>query len=142
MPARRTLLLANLLLAGFAIGFVVVALEAAFRIVPALLPAGVYGAGRLEPELRMNVHGTRLIYNKAGYVVRTPNRDGFMDVDHERAKPPGAVRVGFFGDSYVESVQVPLEDVFFRRLAERAGPPLEPFGFGVSGWGTLHAFEA
>lgn len=142
MPARRTLLLANLLLAGFAIGFVVVALEAAFRIVPAFLPAGVYGAGRLEPALRMNVHGTRLIYNKAGYVVRTPNRDGFMDVDHERAKPPGAVRVGFFGDSYVESVQVPLEDVFFRRLAERAGPPLEPFAFGVSGWGTLHAFEA
>ncbi|RIL03999.1 MAG: hypothetical protein DCC71_14325 [Proteobacteria bacterium] len=142
MPARRTAILGNLLLAGFAVVFVALALEAAFRWVPALLPAGAYGAGRRDPELRMNVHGTRILYNKADYLVRTPNRDGFMDVDHARAKPPGVVRVGFFGDSYVESVQVPLEDVFFRRLAERGGPALETFGFGISGWGTLHAFEA
>lgn len=141
MPARRTALLANLLLAGFALAFVALALEAAFRLAPPLLPAGVYGAGRFDPELRMNVQGERVIYNKARHLVREPNRDGFMDVEHERAKAPGAFRVGFFGDSYVESVQVPLEDVFFRRLAQ-ADASLETFGFGISGWGTLQAFEA
>jgi hypothetical protein len=90
----------------------------------------------------MNVHGAPLVYNKGRYVVRTPNRDGFMDVDHERSKPAGVVRVGFFGDSYVESAQVPLDEVFFRRLAASGGSRLETFGFGMSGWGTLHAFEA
>lgn len=141
MPARRTALLANLLLAVFALAFVALALEAAFRLAPPLLPAGVYGAGRFDPDLRMNVQGSRVIYNKTRHLVREPNRDGFMDVDHERAKPAGAFRVGFFGDSYVESVQVPLDDVFFRRLAQGEAS-LEAFGFGISGWGTLQAFEA
>jgi hypothetical protein len=62
-----------------------------------------------------------------------------MDLDHARAKPPGTVRVGFFGDSYVESVQLPLDETFFRQLA---GAGVEPLAFGVSGWGTLHAFRA
>jgi hypothetical protein len=75
--------------------------------------------------------------------LRAPNRDGFLDADHAPAKPPGVVRVGFFGDSYVEALQVPLEDTFFRKLPTAiAGSTLEPFAFGISGWGTLHALLA
>lgn len=118
------------------------ALEAAFRLVPSLLPYGTYGAGRFDPELRMNVHDITAIYNKVRYVRRVPNSDGFMDVDHEREKPRGVTRIGFFGDSYVQSSQVPLEQVFFRLLDARLGPDAETFGFGVSGWGTFHAMRA
>jgi len=142
--ARVTAILKNLALSVLAIALVAASLELGFRTAPALLPYGSYGTGRPDPDLGTNVHGGRAIYNKGPLVVRDPNRDGFMDIDHEREKPPGVVRVGFFGDSYVESLQVPLESVFFRRLPERLEGRLsvEPLGFGISGWGTLHAKRA
>ena len=118
-------------------------IEAAFRLAPSLLlPAGSYGAGVRNPLLGMTVHGARVLYTKAGFVERTPNREGFMDVDHEIAKRPGITRVGFFGDSYVEAVQVPLDRVFFRRLPALTRDPVETLGFGISGWGTLQAKRA
>ena len=109
------------LLAGATLA-VLVALEIAFRAFPSLLPAGGYGGGRPHPELGVNVHGSRLIYNKVRFVVREPNAEGFMDVEHDPAKAPGTLRIGFFGDSYVEAIQVPLEAVFFRRLGEALAP--------------------
>lgn len=136
-------MLANLALG---VGTLVVALllcEGVLRVFPRLLPLGYYGASRFDPELGGSVHSARGIYNKARFVMRDPNAEGFMDVDHERAKPAGVLRVGFFGDSFVEAVQVPFEQVFYRLLPARiAGHPLEPFGFGISGWGTLHSLIA
>lgn len=141
---RARALLANLALAAGATIAVLLAIELAFRLAPGLLPAGSYGFGRPDPDLGTNVHGGRAIYNKTRLVVRDPNRDGFMDVDHSREGAPGALRIGFFGDSYVESLQVPIDDVFFRRLPERlaATRAVETLGFGMSGWGTLHAKRA
>lgn len=117
------------------------ALEVVLRTVPVAVPRGVfYGSGSYDSELGFHLPTSKVIYNKVRYVERTPNGDGFMDVDHAVTKPPGVVRVGFFGDSYVESVQVPLEEVFFRRLpSSLGGRPHEAFGFGLSGLGTLHA---
>jgi hypothetical protein len=133
----------NSALAALALVAVIVAIEAAFRIAPSLLlPAGSYGAGRLHPDLALNVHGAPVLYNKTRFLERHPNHEGFMDVDHTREKSAGRTRVGFFGDSYVEAVQVPLEDVFFRRLAATSGADIEPIAFGMSGWGTLHAMRA
>ncbi|HVH07657.1 MAG TPA: hypothetical protein VNE71_16820, partial [Myxococcota bacterium] len=118
--------------------------ELALRAAPhALLPKGMYGAGRFDRELGLAVAGSRVYYNRVRFVVRDPNSLGFMDVEHAAAKPPGTLRVGFFGDSYVESVQVPLESAFFRLLPRASeGRPVEALAFGVSGWGTLHAFRA
>jgi len=117
--------------------------EASLRSIPGLMPAGVIGALVYDPDLGLRVHGAPVIYNKTRFLRRAPNGDGFMDVDHARAKPTGTVRVGFFGDSYVEAVQVPLEAAFFRRLPRRVnGVPIEPLAFGISGWGTLHSLMA
>jgi len=138
-------MLANLLLASLAVLAVLVALELAFRLAPQLLlPPGSYGAGRRSPELGFNVHGSRVAYTKAGdSIARDPNPDGFLDVAHARAKAPGTTRIGFFGDSYVESAQVPLETVFYRRLEGLLrGRAVETLGFGVSGWGTLQSLRA
>lgn len=134
-------ILATLILASAATLFALGAVEMAFRLFPALLPAGVYGGGQFDPDFQMNVHGRTVLYKKLGVIERVPNRDGFLDVDHDRIAEPGAIRVGIFGDSYVEAAQVPLEDVFFRRLMERV-PSIEAFGVGMSGWGTLHAMTA
>jgi hypothetical protein len=88
----------------------------------------------------MNVHGGTAVYNKVRYTEHEANADGFLDVDHARENPSGALRVGFFGDSYVEAMQVPLDQAFFRLLPpEIDGRPLEAFAFGRSGWGTVHS---
>jgi len=117
--------------------------EVAFRLMPGLLlPAGAYGAGVRHPQLNMNVHGQRLLYKKGNFIERMPNSEGFLDIEHSLTKPEGTVRVGFFGDSYVESGQIPLESVFFRRLAHRMSGKVETLGFGISGWGTLQAARA
>lgn len=136
---------ANAALAVLAVLAVVVAVELAFRIAPGLLlPPGNYGAGRPSEALGFNVHGSRVFYTKAGHlVVREPNPDGFLDLARDPAKPSGTVRVGFFGDSYVESAQVPLPIVFYRQLEDRLREQgVETLGFGVSGWGGVHALRA
>lgn len=117
--------------------------EALLRAAPGLVPAGVYGAGRYDPELGMHVRASDVLYTRSGVVRKRPNADGFLDVPHEAAKPPATARVGFFGDSYVEANQVPTEATFFRLLPPLLAPrPVETFGFGLSGWGTLQAARA
>ncbi len=119
------------------------AAEALLRAFPALIPPGVYGAGRYDPDLGMQVRAGEVIYNRAGLVRKRANRDGFLDVEHEAAKPPGVARAGFFGDSYVEANQVPTEAAFFRMLQALLAPrDVETLGFGLSGWGTLQALRA
>jgi hypothetical protein len=145
-PAAREPLrspLAGLALALASLSAAALAAEAALRAFPAAIPAGVYGAGRFDPYLRMSVRSSDVFYTRAGVVRKRPNPDGFLDVVHELAKPRGALRVGFFGDSYVEANQVPTETTFFRLLPPLLAPlAVESFGFGLSGWGTLHALRA
>ncbi len=157
-------LLPRMALATLATLLLTLVLELLLRSVPALVPAGAfYGSGRWEPAIGLYVHDSPVLYNKVRALVRKPNRAGFMDVDHReentprtpKAKnlPPGhgpsdqaekepgsrqPFRVGIFGDSYVEAMQVPLQDTFFRRLPKKlAGRELEVLAFGISGWGTV-----
>ncbi len=135
--------LANLVMAGVSVLLALGAAEVALRSFPSLLPTGFYGSSRYRPDLLSVVHGSRMIYNKVRYVEREPNAEGFLDVPHATAKPAGVARIGIFGDSYVEAAQVPLASVFFRLLPEQiAERRVEALGLGVSGWGTLHCFNA
>lgn len=74
-------------------------------------------------------------------VVRAVNSEGFLDKNHSIDKPNGVYRIGFFGDSYVESIQVPLDKTFFR-LIEDSLPEInvETLVFGQSGHGTVHSY--
>jgi hypothetical protein len=91
----------------------------------------------------MHVRAGDVLYTRGPLVRRRANPDGFLDATHARAKPPGTLRVGFFGDSYVEANQMPAEDTFVRRLPALLAPrPVETLGFGLSGWGTLQALRA
>jgi len=126
----------SLLLAG-------AAAEVVLRAFPALIPPGVYGAGRFDPGLGMHVRAGEVLYTRSGVVRKQANADGFLDVPHQAARPPGSFRIGFFGDSYVEANQVPTDVTFFRLLPRLMEPrAVESFGFGLSGWGTLQAFRA
>jgi hypothetical protein len=144
-PARRTGTgwLAGLALAAASLGAAALLAEGVLRAFPGLIPAGVYGAGRFDPALGMHVRAGDVLYTRGGAVRRTANADGFLDASHAREKPPGTLRVGFFGDSYVEASQVRSEDSFVRRLPALLAPqPVESLGFGLSGWGTLQALRA
>jgi hypothetical protein len=141
--SRLQALARNVAAAVVSVGLCLLLLEGTFRLFPQLLPVGVYGASLFDSELGMSVHAAPVIYNKARFVVREPNAEGFLDIDHDHTKAPGAVRVGFFGDSFVEAVQVPFDQVFYPLLPDRiAGQDVDPLGFGISGWGTLHSFLA
>ena len=139
-PRTRRLLL-SLAAACLSVLLAAAAAEVYCRINP---PAGVYYGGSVLDQaigVRYRPYST-IVYTKAGERVDSPvNRDGFLDADHEGGKLPGTVRVGFFGDSYVEALQVPLEQRFFRRLPGRIrAVPFEYFGFGMSGFGTVHSY--
>ncbi|MEZ5504167.1 MAG: SGNH/GDSL hydrolase family protein [Halioglobus sp.] len=69
--------------------------------------------------------------------------DGLRDSEHTLEKPANTVRIAILGDSYAEAMQVPVEQAFWRVMAEKltqcpalAGKTIEPINFGVSGFGT------
>lgn len=136
-------LLGGLALSVMTMVILFVLIEIALHLFPALLPAGVYGSGVFNSELGLGVHDAEVIYNKVRLARRVANPDGFLDAAHARQKPPGTMRIGFFGDSYVEGVQVAQDQMYYRLLGDRnAERGIETLGFGISGWGTLHAHLA
>ena len=145
MATRRRILhlLGGLGFGVAGLGAFLLLLELMLRLFPALLPAGGYGFGVFSQELGMGVHGGTVLYNKVRPIEREANHDGFLDIDHDREKKPGILRIGFFGDSYVEAEQVERGQMFYRVLGDRlATLQVETLGFGISGWGTLHAYLA
>lgn len=79
--------------------------------------------------------------DRGDYVVKTVNRWGYLDIDHERRKREGIFRIGFFGDSYTEARQVPYEATFFRQIESNLrADNVECLAFGHSGFGTLHSY--
>ncbi len=122
------------------IGLALLAGEVVIRTVPSLLPRDSYGSTRFDPETRLLVHGRPVTYHDVRLVKRTPNRHGFLDVEHEAAKPDSTFRVGFFGDKYAEGQQVPLEATYFRQIPTHIrGQHVETLAFGGYDWGTLHS---
>lgn len=115
--------------------------EIVFRIHP---PTGIFSSGLIfDPVIGYRFRPySEIIYNKRnGFVINTTNQYGWIDADHTEAKAKSQFRVGFFGDSYVESVMVPSEEHFFRNLPSPiSGIPMEYFGFGMSGFGTVHSY--
>ncbi len=132
----------------------------------ALVAAGAVGevVVRLTPRLRVNMlmsrsdtalgevyrPGQRARYSTPEYDhVVVINSHGQHDIEHTWAKPPAVYRVLFLGDSYVEAMQVPAEQIFYRRLEERLnedagvqGVRYETIGLGRSGWGPAQELVA
>ncbi len=78
-------------------------------------------------------------------VVKT-NSLHLHDAEHTKEKQEGTYRILFLGDSFVEALQVPLEDTFFRMLEARlnedppaflGGKKAEVIAIGRSGAGAM-----
>jgi hypothetical protein len=134
-------IIAGLLLAGFGIGLALVVAEVGVRVLR-LVPTRFW-----EPDPLL---GTRLIPDKEGwwtqeeFEFRVPvriNSAGWRDVEHSLVKPAGVYRIVILGDSFIEAMQVPLQDTIGRRLEQELnqsaeGARYEVISLGVSGYGT------
>jgi|GEM_PF-2548845 len=69
------------------------------------------------------------------------NNLGFHDLPHEGTDVAGKPHVAFFGDSFVEAVQLPTDQLFTARLAAACADSLAIFNFGVSGSGTANQYR-
>ena len=84
------------------------------------------------------------VSKKGKCVIRKANKFGYLDKNHSVEKE-GFYRIAFFGDSFTEALQVPLENTFFRIIENRINnetisPKIETLSFGVSSYGTLQSY--
>ncbi len=115
--------------------------EVVFHIFP---PTGTFAPGyQFDPDIGYRFKPySEIIYNKAnGLVKNSTNQEGWVDVDHNKDKENSQFRVAFFGDSYIEGLGTPSALHFFRNLPQKvSGTPMEYFGFGMSGFGTIQSY--
>ena len=90
---------------------------------------------------------TTMIYrNERGdHVRRRVNDWGYLDARHDVAKPEGVIRVGFFGDSFTEARQVPLDRTFHKRVEAELnrganGTRYETIAIAMMGYSTLQSY--
>lgn len=93
------------------------------------------------------VLGVKLMGGKRGRFVRPglfdvqvdTNSHGFRDRERNYAKLPALKRIAALGDSYVEALQVPIENTLTANLEQKMrakGLAAEALNLGVSGYGT------
>lgn len=128
-----------ILLVVFFIGFILI--ETYFRLFNPqirsfLQPDPVIGTKHI-PNLTLKEN------NSCIQAVSRFNNEGMRDIDHTIEKPEGTYRIAVIGDSYVEAMQVNLEDTFFSQLAsnlQNKGKNVEVLSFGVGGFGTAQEY--
>lgn len=140
--ARR--LLAGLCLAGVGVALALGVLELGVRLLH-LVPDRFW-----QPDATL---GTALIPGASGWWTQEEReftvpveitRDGRRDLERPVAKPAGTFRILLLGDSFVEAMQVPLEQTFARQLEGTLNAsghsPVEVISMGVSGYGTASQY--
>ncbi|MFN8643949.1 MAG: SGNH/GDSL hydrolase family protein [Candidatus Binatia bacterium] len=133
-------LLGGLFLAAFGAALALGMLEVGVRVLH-LVPDRFW-----QPDPKL---GTVLVPGASGWWTQEEheffvpiriNAAGRRDLDRTPQKPPGTFRILLLGDSFVEALQVPIEQTFARALEQRltadAGRPVEVVSMGVSGYGT------
>jgi hypothetical protein len=125
---------------GLALFLVLAALEVLLRVldppvggrVEAISPFG----GRYMPH-------TRIVSDRENVVRDRINNLGFHDREFDFDLAAGVRRVGFFGDSFTEALQVEADSTFVNRfedLARAGGAALDAAAFGMSGSGADQSF--
>lgn len=142
--SRGGRLLAGAVLAGFGILLALGMLEIGVRALH-LVPGRFW-----EPDALL---GSKLIPGQSGWWTQEEhefvvpvriNAQGRRDLDRGEQKAPGTYRIMLLGDSFVEAMQVPIEQTFARQLeglfAQGGGPAVEVVSMGVSGYGTASQY--
>lgn len=107
---------------------------------PAILPA------RSAPRLAAPRRRIGLVFGEVDNYIAI-NREGYRDIDHPLAKPPGTYRILLLGDSMSEGVEVALQDLYWKRLesllpqcAAFSNRRIEVVSLAVNGYGTAQEY--
>jgi hypothetical protein len=84
-------------------------------------------------------------HTKEGFSEGYFNSHGFRDYERTYEKPPGVFRILVLGDSYIEALQVQLEDAFTAQLekmlnAHASSKRFEVLALGQMGFGTADEY--
>ncbi|MEF9426606.1 MAG: SGNH/GDSL hydrolase family protein [Candidatus Mariimomonas ferrooxydans] len=129
----------NLFVIIISLTLIIVLVEIYIRLFP---PKGIYSITRFDDTVGyIYSPESKVTYNKVRYTESLANKDGYLDINHVTDGEKSRIKIGVFGDSYVEAMQVPLDKRFFRVLPQKINKnEVEYFAFGMSGFGTLHSF--
>jgi hypothetical protein len=91
------------------------------------------------------VPGAYYRHTKEGFSEGYINSHGFRDYERSYEKPANSFRILILGDSYVEALQVALENAFPALLEKKlnensTAPKFEVLNLGQSGFGTADAY--
>jgi hypothetical protein len=79
--------------------------------------------------------------DRGDFVKRKINKWGYFDKNYNQEKNNSDTRIGFFGDSFTQAVQVPLEETFHYLIGDSLNEKkIETLSFGVSGFSTYQAY--
>jgi hypothetical protein len=132
----------NLGLVAFAVVIILGAVEAVLAITKFNVPATV----RFIPDKgMMHIPHAYYRHTKEGFSEGYFNSHGFRDYERTYEKPPGVFRILVLGDSYVEALQVQLEDAFTAQLekmlnANASSKRFEVLALGKMGFGTADEY--
>jgi hypothetical protein len=97
-----------------------------------------------DPELGWwHIPGAVAHWTEEGDAWIRINRAGMRDLEREVRKGEGTFRIGIFGDSMTEAVQVDLDQTFARLVEKQltgATRRVEVLNFGVNGYSPLQAY--
>ena len=123
--------------------FIILAIsEIVLRVVP--IPGVKYNLAKYDSLTGYGYYpNTTNIYrnDRGDYAKRSINEWGYFDKNYTQKKKAGYVRIGFFGDSFTQAAQVPLEQTFHYLIGDSLkGQKIETLSFGVSGYSTYQAY--
>lgn len=141
MSPRKKILFFLIMVAGTLLGALVIA-EIVLRVVP--IPGVGFSIAHLDTLTGASYFPNRTVVyrnDRGDYAKTRTNRWGFFDKDHTREKKAGITRIGFFGDSYTQAIQVPLTETFHYRIGDSLKEQqIETLAFGFSGFSTYQSY--
>lgn len=109
--------------------------------------AGIGETEHLRPDLRLGfkpIAGKHITQRKEGFASLAFNSQGMQNDEIPFAKPAGVFRIAIFGDSYVESLQVPRSKNYCAQLGEMLSAkwhrPVQVINFGVSNYSVAQDY--
>lgn len=131
----------HLLLVLFGVSLALIFGEIALRVLP--IPGIVATKTYFDPALGYRrFAGEKNVYISADgrKVVRLSNSNGYFDREHA-AEKGNFFRIGLFGDSFVESLQVELDETYYALVQDRLRDKrVECIAIGRAGYSALHAY--
>lgn len=97
--------------------------------------------------LKPNSSGFMVTPSKEYFNFIRVNKEGFYDESHELKKPENTYRILFLGDSFVASLQTPLNKTFFKQLETNLNQKnlekkIEVIAIGMGDTGTAQQYIA